>query len=200
MSLTVPCHSRILSLGPSVGQGAGHGWAGVLAAPHRLREYTWHRAMTARPMKLTSPRTCLNSSSSPWQCGASLAQPPPPTLCLIRGVPIVVAILPPTTTPYPPRTPGSSRGHPETHAGGAQLRSRASRWSAARLQSLPRQAHESQVELSNLLNYPAVIKRPPWKAPEAPGRAGGPKLGAGPLGHIEDFASPLAHIRKLRAK
>lgn len=49
MPLTVPSHSRILSLGPSVGQGAG--WAGVLAAPHRLREHTWHRAMT-----LPSPR------------------------------------------------------------------------------------------------------------------------------------------------
>lgn len=46
VSLTVPSHSCILSLGPSVGQGAEHGWAGVLAAPHSLGEHTWHRAMT----------------------------------------------------------------------------------------------------------------------------------------------------------
>lgn len=107
---------------------------------------------SARPTKLTSPRTCLNSSSSPWQCGASLAQPQPPTLRLIRGVPIEVATLPPTAAPHPPKTPGSSRGNPETRAGGAQLKNRAPRWSAARLQSLPRQAHKGQVELSNLLN------------------------------------------------
>lgn len=92
----------------------------------------------------------LHFSLAVWR--ASLAQPQPPTLCLIRGVPIMVAILPPTRAPHPPRTPDSSSGHPETHAGGAQLRNRGPQWSAARLPSLPRQAHKGQVELSNLLN------------------------------------------------
>lgn len=122
MSLIVPSPSCILSLGPSVGQGAGLrvGW-GPGSPPQPRKTHMAQSHDSAQPTKLTSPRTCLNSSSSPWQCGASLAQPQPPTLCLIRGVPIVVASLPPTATPHPPRTPGSSRGHPETRTGGAQL-------------------------------------------------------------------------------
>lgn len=84
MSLIVPSPSRILSLGLSVGQGAGLrvGW-GLGSPPQPRRMAQGHDS--AQPTKLTSPRTCLNSSTPPWQCGASLAQPQPPTLCLTPG-------------------------------------------------------------------------------------------------------------------
>lgn len=60
---------------------------------------------SAQPVKLTSPRTCLNSSSSPWQCGASLAEPQPPTLHPIQGGPIAAATPPPTIAPHRPKDP-----------------------------------------------------------------------------------------------
>lgn len=108
VSLIVPSPSSIHALGPTIGQRAGNreGWG--LDSPLPPGPRGAHVAQghdSAQPMKLTSPRTCLNSSSSPWQCGASLAEPQPPTLHPMRGVPRVVASLPLTIAPHPPKDP-----------------------------------------------------------------------------------------------